>query len=159
MTTTELSKSEHKSLKRARTKPQLVTIGDKQVVSNGRWDDDCIIIYIIANPGRWISVPEIAKVAYWSNSVANKKKVRKHLSVLFDKCLERDEVLVVEYEGSRAKHLKLYEGGSEVENQHTDLKLAKMENAATINGERRRKAIDLLVKKGALRRTKGEEAA
>ena len=116
MTATELSKSENTSLKRVRTKPQLITIGDKQVISNGRWDDDCIIQHLLANHGRWIPVHEIAKVAYWSNSIANKKKVRKHLSILFDKCLARSEVLVVEYEGSAAKHLKLYEGGSKVEN-------------------------------------------
>src|SRR6185312_17031344 len=83
-----------------RTKPTFVTVGNKQIISTGRWNNELMADHVSEHGrGKWLRIGELARVARGSNTIANKRYVRSRLSRLFLELLNRGELLVVEYNG------------------------------------------------------------
>lgn len=113
-----------------REKPTLITIGNRQAVSSGRWNHDCIAEYILANAkGRWIEIGELGKVAFGSKNESNRMRVRKRLPVLKRiVALHYNELLVVEYAGRHgsASAVKVYDRTSQADRQMMLLMVKRM---------------------------------
>ena len=111
-----------------RTKPTLVTIGNKQVISNGRWNDILMADYVSEHgQDKWIQIGKLAGVL-GANTIPNKKRVRKGLSRLFMELRNRGLFLVVEYNGdyNSANAVKVADISSEQDRQNVMARLARM---------------------------------
>jgi len=130
-----------------RTKPTLMTIGDRQVVSSGRWNDECMAQFVLANGrDKWLTIGEIARVAYMANTPRNKERARKCLASLFRHLMALGELLVIEYgpPHGRAMGVKLYAGGSEAEAQSMVSKLDRMRKRSELSTKSYEQAVALL---------------
>jgi hypothetical protein len=113
-----------------RAKPELVTIGDRQVISNGRWNDDLMVSYVLANGrDKWLSIGDLAKVAYCANTVHTKKNARVRVRSLFlNLMLRHGEILLVDYEPphGRAQAVKIFNKDSELDRKSVVARIEKM---------------------------------
>ncbi len=136
------------SSKALRAKPELITVGDRQVSSTGRWNDNLMMDYIEANgKERWIGLGELAKVAWGMNSITTKARARQYLSRVWKALLiERGLILVVEYEGphNRARAVKIYNHDSEQDRQVLAQKLAAIKHRGEMSLQHYNEAIALL---------------
>src|SRR5262249_44282189 len=101
-----------------RTKPTLVTIGNRQIISTGRWNNDCVAQHVLAHGrAKWVTVGDLARLAYGQNTPRSKERVRKCLNRLFRHFLSLGELLVVEYAPprNRASAVKVYTPDSVLE--------------------------------------------
>jgi len=83
---------------RTRSTPIFVDVDGKTRISTGRWNDKLMVQYVVENDDRWISVGELARVAWGSNNLHNKHRVRANLSRMFKLALEVNKLLAIEYE-------------------------------------------------------------
>ncbi len=131
-----------------KAKPELVTIGNRQIISSGRWNDNLMADYIAIN-GRtkWLSIGELAKVAWGQNTPTTKARARKRLSSLFAHLLVNcGQLMVVEYSPprNRAQAVKLFDPTSEPERQALSSKLMKLLNNKELSSERYERAMVIL---------------
>lgn len=144
------SKGEGKSVvpTTERAKPILVTVGNRQIISSGRWNDKVMADYVLTNGrSKWVSVGALAKVAYGHQDMTTKRKVRRYLHSLFLLLVvERDEFLVIEYEPKRGRAMavKLFEQGSEMDRQALHLKLEKMRSRSELTAAQYGNALSCL---------------
>jgi hypothetical protein len=120
-----------------RTKPTLVTIGDKQVISNGRWNDGLVADWVSLNAReKFVTVGKLAGVL-GANTIPNKKRVRKGLSALFMEFRKRGLFLAVEYNGDHnaATAVKVADIRSEEDRQLVTAKLKRMRRSKELSAE------------------------
>jgi len=116
-----------KELKRQRQQPILTTIGKKQIISSGRWNDIVIADYILANGKRTIEVSELAKIAYGHNSNDTKEKVRRYLHKIFTMLVDRGAFMVREHEPPHGRVIAVrLDTGSAADRQHIQEHLDRM---------------------------------
>jgi hypothetical protein len=74
MTDESQSASNTPTPRRAYSKPTLVTIGNRQVTSSGRWNNACMAQYLMLeeNRLRWVGIGELAKTAWGQNTISTK---------------------------------------------------------------------------------------
>src|SRR4051812_34672466 len=114
---------------KAKTKPTLVVIGTRTMISTGRWNADLMADYILENGrDKWLSVGHLARVGCGSNTLPTKKRVRTKLSSLFTHFCERGEFLAVEYGGNHnaAMSVKVADLNAASDHQSVVLKLERM---------------------------------
>ncbi len=131
--TEETSKAE-------RAKPIVVQIGNRQVISSGRWNDQLVADYVIEHGrDRWITIGELAKFAWTSPTLANKERARRYMGKLWRYLLVNRGVLMV-VEGDPTHHnrtqaLKIYDPASEQERQILEIRLDRMERLGELTNE------------------------
>jgi hypothetical protein len=115
-------------LKTVRPKPELITVGNRQMVSTGRWNDDVMAQYVIINGRKWLEIGELARVSYGQNTPTSKARVRKCLPKLWDHLLiNMGKLMVTEYgpPRNRALRVKMYDHTSELDRRILIDKLEK----------------------------------
>ena len=130
-----------------RAKPTIITIGKKQVISSGQWNNAQVIDYVIARgSGRWITVGELARFVHLHASPTNKGKVRRCLARLYNALLfEHGLFLVTEYgPHNQAMAVKLLDQKSELELQAAELKLDRMRKRREMSNEQYDEAMRIL---------------
>lgn len=133
-----------------RSKPSLVTIGKRTIISTGRWNNEVMADYVIKEGGtRWIKIGELAGVGCASNTIATKKRVRNKLSSLFKELRARGIFLAIEYDGdnSAASAVKIADLSSDKDRQNVLDKLENMKRRKEVTQEQYEKSIALLHKK------------
>lgn len=137
-----------------RSKPTLVTVGNKQIISSGRWNDELMAEYVIANGrAKWLTIGNLARTAYGNGSPRSKERVRQCLHKLFKILMTTfGELLVVEYGPpfNRARSVKLFDRKSELDRQTLKNKLEKMRQRRELTAEQYEKAIIVLQEKEGL---------
>lgn len=134
-----------------RTKPTLVTIGNKQVISSGRWNDDLMVQYVLENArSKWLTVGDLARTAYGQNTPKSKERVRRCLSRLFHALRDRQEFLAIEYDSprNRAISVKVADLTSALDVQNVIRKLERMRKRRELTSGQYEQAILLLQMKG-----------
>lgn len=125
--------------KRERAKPTIVTVGNRQMLSTGRWNDSVVADWVAANGReRWIEIGELAKFAYVQNSLRSKRQARKRLSTLLREFLGRGELLLIEYgsQNGAASAVKLFSNPkSHSESQAVKLRLEKMQQRTDLSAD------------------------
>ena len=120
-------------------KPEMITVGKRQVISSMQWNNDLMADWVIANAReKWIPIGKLASRAYGRDSEQNRHRVRKCISRLFIFLLTlRGEVLAVEYGAPNhgASAIKLYDGASELERQSINIKLDRMRQRSNVIGQ------------------------
>lgn len=134
-----------RSITKQRSKPTLVTHGKKQMTSNGRWNDNVIGEFILLH-GRtkWLTLRELAGVAFHSGTPSNQERVCKCLPKLFRHMMaEHRLLLVIEYEPphGRAKAVKIFDPTSEQDRQAMLPKLDRMKQRRELTIEQYELAI------------------
>ena len=82
-----------------RVPPTLTTIGKRQVISTGRWNDLVMADYIFKHGSmRTIEIGELARVAYGHNNNDTKAKARRYLHKIFALLIDRGVLMVTETE-------------------------------------------------------------
>lgn len=140
----ELSKVPEKS---GRAKPTLVTVGDKQIIANGRWNNDVMADHVIAHgQKKWLSIGELAKVGCGGNTIPNKRRVRARLSSLFTTLLDRGLFLAIEYNGQHygATAVKLADVALTADYESVTAKLDRMLKRKELTEERYERSLALL---------------
>jgi hypothetical protein len=136
---------ESKALK---AKPELITIGNRQVSSTGMWNDNLMMDYIETNgKDRWISIGELAKVAWGQNTITTKARARSYLTRIWKAFLiERGLLVVIEYEGPhhRANNVKVFNKDSTEDRQVLDRKLDTLKTRGELSTEQYDKALKLI---------------
>ncbi len=136
------------AIRKLRTAPTLVSVGNKQVSSSGRWNDALMAQYVMEHGRKkWLDIRELARVAYLSASPANQTRVRQCLHKLFTHLMKQHaEILAVEYNGKNrsASAVKLYDGKTEAERQAATIKLDRMKLRGEIAAEQYTQALELL---------------
>lgn len=131
-----------------RAKPELVTIGNRQVISSGRWNNNLMADYVMLHGGaKWLSVGELGKVAWGQNTPTTKVRTRKCLSKLFTYLLvSHGRLLVIEYGGPNncATAVKMYDPQSEQDRQVLAAKLERMFKRRELTAELYDSAISVL---------------
>lgn len=151
----ELSRKEENSLTkvRERTKPTLVTVGNKQIISSGRWNDELMAEYVLVNGrSKWLTIGELAKVAYGQNMPRTKERVRRCLYKLFSYMLHRNkELLSIECgPRNRAMAVKVFSQHSEQDRQNLVVKLERMRKRRELTSDQYEQALIVLESKNDL---------
>lgn len=137
-----------KSQKAIRPQPELVNFGNHKVISNGQWNDGLMLQYVLERgKDDWVTVGELAKVAYHANTINRKKNVRTHLRGLFRLLMERyGEILLVEYEPphGRAQAVKIFDKHSELDRKTIVNRIDKMRSKREHATEELDKAIQII---------------
>jgi|SRR5215467_13337518 len=116
-----------KAVTRQRVKPELIKVGNREIASHGRWNDDLMCSYVLLHGRqRWIEVRELARTAYGLGSPKNQDAVRRYLYKLFNRLLAHNEILVVEYSGRRSAAVKVFDPHSDIDRQTFRQKLERM---------------------------------
>ena len=150
MTDESQSASDRPVARRTYSKPTLVTIGNRQVTSSGRWNNACMAQYLMLeeNRLRWVGIGELAKTAWGQNTLSTKDKARRYVFRLFNYLLvEEGRLLVVKFaeEGHhRIKEVKLYDPGSQDDRLKMQARLDRMVKTKDISERRYRQAIEIL---------------
>jgi hypothetical protein len=131
-----------------RQKLELVRIGDREMIPNGRWNDDLILDYIIANGDKkWIKVRDLAKVAFGNGTISSQARVRHYLHRLHRKIIDRGHLLVVITNKRRAvEELKLCDYTSPLEVKLTQERLQLMFRRKQMTGDAFQRATELFQK-------------
>ena len=130
-----------------RKKPTFVNIDGKKRISTGRWNDALMVQYVIENSDRWISDGELARVAWGSNNLHNKRRVRANLSRLFKMVLAMKKLLAIAYEEEGhhpAKAVKVWDGVNEDERTLVCAKVDKLHKAKELSNDMYELALDML---------------
>ena len=122
--------AETKPLAKSRAKPTFVEIGNRRVISTSKWNDDLIASHVIERGrDKWISIGELAGVAYGAKMKSNLDRARKHVSTLFPVVLQHGLVLAIKRNPSRRNQIdavKIYTGGSQLEQERMIVQLEGM---------------------------------
>lgn len=130
-----------------RPAPELMTVGRRQIISNGRWVDALIADYVILHgKDKWLTVGDLAKVAWGQNTPTTQQRARKCLSKLFLHMMDRGHFVVIEYQPphNRAQAVKMFDRTSEQQRQALETKLGKMARNKEISAERYEQALHVL---------------
>jgi hypothetical protein len=133
-----------------RSKPELITLDNgKQIISSGRWNDDCVAEYILANAQEdWIPIADLARLIGGVN-IRNKKHVRGHMSGLFNKLQDQGWILLVEYndDNGAASAVKIFDprSASQLERQIALAKIHKMRKVGITKVDRAERAAMLIL--------------
>lgn len=135
--------------KRKLTPPELIPLGKRVVSSHGHWNDSIVAQYVLDNGSgdKWITMGDLAHVAWHQNSPSNQAKARRYVHRLWAYLLANyGKFLVVEYgpPRNRARQVKIYNPRSPLEYQAVTLKLDKMLHSKEWTADRYSKAVDLL---------------
>jgi hypothetical protein len=134
-----------------RAKPTLVMVGNRMVVSTGRWNNPCLADYVRAHGrDKWIPIGDIARTAFSQNTPRSKERARRCLNRLFRYFLETEELLVVDYGGPRHRAIavKLFSrDASEAERQSMAEKLERMKVRAEMSQDNYAHALWLMHEK------------
>jgi len=133
----------------ARTKPTLVTIAGRVVISTGRWNDQLMADYVMEEGrNRWIKIGELARTGCSSNTIATKKRVRGYLSRLFMVLRSRGEFLAVNYhdDNKAASEVKIADLTSDEDKKNVRLRLERMRRRKEMSQEQYDKSVALLHK-------------
>jgi hypothetical protein len=131
-----------------RSKPTFVMIGDREIISNGRWNNDLMADYVMRHDACWITVGALSRTAYGNGSPRMKKRVRQCLPKLFSKLLSLGRLLVIEYgpPHNRAQAIKLYDPADQLDQQLVQVKIRRMRDRKTLSDDQYEKAMFLLAK-------------
>jgi hypothetical protein len=145
----ETLSKDNSSVTSERTKPTLVDIGGRKVISTGRWNDQLMAEYVLVHSrDKWLKIGELARVSCGSNTIPNKKRVRKHLSSLFLFLMDRELFLAVDYgDNGAANAVKIADLQSQDERDCVNEKMRRMQRSKEISVEKFEKATALLAKK------------
>jgi hypothetical protein len=130
-----------------RTKPELVTIGDNQIVPGGRWNNDTMADFVLQEGQKdWVSIGRLAKVGCGSNTIPNKKRVRSRLSQLFMTFRKRGEFLAVDYGGDHnsAMGVKVADIKKLEDRKNVEAKLERMRKRKEMTQQNYEQTMDLL---------------
>jgi hypothetical protein len=135
--------------KRKHTPAELINLGKRPVTSHGHWNDNIVAQYVLdkGSGEKWITVGELAHVAWHQNTPTNQAKARRYISRLWAYLfLNYGKFLVVEYgpPRNRARQLKIYNPNSQVEYQALSSKLDRMLHSKEMSTDRYNKAVELL---------------
>lgn len=111
---------------RPKVKPTFVEIGGEKRISTGRWNFDLMAVWLIENAKTEPQlVSTVARVAFGAATIKNKKLARSKLCNLGRTLMDLGEVMLVEYEQphNRARAVKLYDAGNEVDVQTLNARL------------------------------------
>jgi NOL1/NOP2/fmu family ribosome biogenesis protein len=129
-----------------RTKPALATIGTRQVISTGRWNDGLMADWVILNAQKkWVGIGKLATVL-GANTIDNKRRVRNRLSRLFQEFSRRGLWLAIVHNGKHnsASAVKVADLESEQDRQCVKAKLQRMKKAKELTAERYEEAMAVL---------------
>lgn len=128
-----------------RSKPTFVMIGDRELISNGRWNNDLMADYVMRHDD-WLTVGTLSRTAYGNGSPRMKKRVRQCLPKLFSKLLSLGRLLVIEYgpPHNRAQAIKLFDPSDPLEHQLVQTKIKRMRDRKTLSDEQYEKAMFLV---------------
>lgn len=132
-----------------RSKPTLMTLGEQQLSTDGKWHPDLAIEYICNNRGRQISVGELAKVFYHANIPRNKKRVRRCLPQLTRRLISREELLVRDTDPKtrRVLAVRLYDPRAEQDRQDVRDYLERLRSTRELNDSYYCRALTLVERK------------
>lgn len=137
-----------------RTKPNLVTVGDTELVPGGRWNKDAMRDYVLKNgTDDWVSVGVLARVGCGANTIPNKRRVRSRLSQLFETFLEKGYFLAIDYGGlhNSATSVKVADLTSDDDLKNVQGRLDRMRARKEMTQERYERFTNLLkAKQGVL---------
>jgi len=137
-----------KQLRKERPKPELMTVGNRQISSNGHWNNTLMADYIMLHgQSRWIPMGALGKVAWGQNTPTTKQRARKNLSRLWAYILlNHGRLMVTAYAPpyNSAQAVKMYDATSQQERQALQHKLSKMFNRQELSAERYELALALL---------------
>lgn len=131
-----------------RAKPTLITIGKRTFISTGRWNNDLMADYVIAEGDDWIKIGELARVGCASNTIDNKRRVRARLSTMFKLLRERGYFLAVKYDGENgaASEVKIADLKSNDDRDKVMFKLNSMKKRKEMSQDQYDKSVALLHK-------------
>lgn len=144
---TEGKDTDHKAVAKERSKPTLVTVGKRKVISTGRWNDDLMADWVSENARkRWVQIGELARVSCGGNSIDTKRRVRRNLSALFWTLFGRGIILAIEYgdDYNGASAVKVADFASEQEFQNVNARLDKMKQKRDLSTQRYDKVVEFL---------------
>jgi hypothetical protein len=127
-------------------KPTLLTVGEKQFISNGRWNDDLMVNYVLERgQKKWLPIQKIAAIAYCSGSLANQNKARKNLHKLIAAALMHEILIVIAYSGPHgsATGVKVLDPASEADRQLWELRFDRMVKRNALTSDQVRRAAEL----------------
>jgi hypothetical protein len=130
-----------------RSKPSLIEVAGRYLSSDMKWHHDLAADYLMANGRtRMLPVGELAKTFFGANIPSHKAKVRKRLSGVFRKLLDRRELLVYEIDQTtgRIQAVKLYDPKSEADRQSIQAKLERMETRELLSQRQFHLALQLV---------------
>jgi len=130
-----------------RIKPALVPIGNRWVISTGRWNDSLMADYLLDHcNGEWTKVGHLASVGCGANTIPNKRRARSRLSPLFMELRSRGHFLAIRYDGDNgsASEVKIADLVSEEDRQNVMDKLRRMKKRKEMSEEQYEKTVALL---------------
>jgi hypothetical protein len=133
-----------------RSKPTLIMLGKRKVISTGRWNDSVMADYVTEEgEHRWIKIGELAAVGCSRNTIDTKKLVRGRLSALFRELRDRNLFLAIRYDDEyhAASEVKIANLRDVDELQNVKDKLNSMKKRKEMSQDQYDKAIELLHKK------------
>lgn len=136
-----------------RAKPEVVTVGNHEIVPGGRWNKEAMADYVLKHGvDNWLEVGKLAKVGCGTNRLSTKKVVRSRLSPLFRFFLERyGFFLAIDYGGhhNSATAVKVADLSNKADFENVQARLDRMRNRNELTQERYDKFLALLREKGA----------
>jgi hypothetical protein len=97
-------------LTKQRARPELITIGNRQMSSSGRWNDSLQADYLMLNgSNKWVGIGELAKLAWHQNTKTTKEKARRYLWRLSTYLLiQKGQLISYEYSGRHVEHVNAH---------------------------------------------------
>jgi hypothetical protein len=130
-----------------RSKPTLMSLGNRIVPSDGRFHPDLAAQYIRDHGGRtrWIPTGELARVFFSGNNPHNKRRVRQRFFRIWNETLKAGALLVVEFDPRTrgAVACKLYDPRSREEQQYVHARLARMNSQRFLKADQLQQATAL----------------
>lgn len=125
-----------------RAKPELVVVGKREIISTGQFNVDLVVDKIIRDgKDEWVSVSDIARLAYSRSRKDTNKLVRRYIWRLRRAMLARGHLLLAE--GRPVEHVKIFIGGAH-ETQLATFLLANMRKRSDFSAEYYDKAVSLV---------------
>jgi hypothetical protein len=128
-------------------KAEVVTIGKKEVISTGLWNDDFMADYVLEHgQKKWLPMKELARFAYHSGTPQNQTKVRQRLHKLFKAVLRRGSLLAIEYGDphNSAQSVKIFDPTSLLDQQHVKVKMERMLGRLKLSESQYEQAVAIL---------------
>ena len=134
-----------------RPKPEVMTVGDQEIIPGGRWNNEAMANYVLKNGTEdWVAVGKLAKVGCGANTIPNKKRVRSRLSQLFRLFLEKHGFfLAIDYGGhhNSASSVKVADLTLKSDFENVQARLDRMRARKEVTQERYERFTELLQSK------------
>jgi len=134
-----------------RPKPTLIMIGDQEVISTGRWNNELVADHIFSHAHDvWMPIGKLARVC-GGNNIATKRKVRSRLAQIGAVFQARGEFLCVEYHGDHgaASAVKVADLTSEADRDNVIWRLERQRKRKEMTQLQYERAMALLRAKDA----------